>query len=554
MNEEASKPDSVDELPGDLRAAVERLKRSPVPEAAMQRALDRAARCASPVRWSDHRLTRKAVLGFAAAVAGFIALGLWFSRPADLWAEVVKAVQAKPWIHGTLRGAKLGQPHEFWISTSRALGGSRSGEQISFFDDRLRITYRYEPKEKVLYRLPASTADLAQGQQFLEIFQGLFRGDAELKAGFPGMILKAQKRGQTQKDGRKWDEYELHFLVASRPKADIRMTFVVDAQTRLPHSMTIENGESTEFTFDYPEDGPADIYALGVPKDAKLIDRVPTGDMSRILAAIQAARDRFDDFHAIVIEEESPDLPSSPGLPYLVWKKGKRWRVERGIFIQFRGGVAPNKDQQEWVREACKKASFSTLNVCDGKAVYEGDMEMAGGKHGNFELLGTADQAYSWCKKAMNAMPAKWCYPITFPSPNDRTEEDVNPKPSEGPPNTILFTSRVVNPRANKIPSFQRIWLDPTRGYAVVRRDFLHADTAVKPPTDQDSQELMDQWEQTPSGLWYPTRVRTGPLVNGPNTRATWYHFYLDFPADMPDELFKPAKRTVLTDRYPVDP
>ena len=99
---------------------------------------------------------------------------------------------------------------------------------------------------------------------------------------------------------------------------------------------------------------------------------------------------------------------------------------------------------------------------------------------------------------------------------------------------------------------FQRFWLDPMRGYAVTRTDIFRADPAVKPPSDQDQQELMDQWEQTPSGVWYPTRVSTGLLLKELKTGATWYHFFLDFQAEMPDDLFKPAKRTVLTDRYPV--
>jgi hypothetical protein len=329
------------------------------------------------------------------------------------------------------------------------------------------------------------------------------------------------------------------------------MTFVVDAQTRLPHSMTMKNvaGESAECTFDYPEHGPADIYALGVPKDAKLVDRLPTGDMSRFLAAIQAGRDRFDDFHAIVIRCGSADSFTGPGQPlpmaYLVWKKGQRWRIEVGIAPPqyLRDRVPPNKDKQQLVREACKQTFFTTANVCDGKSVYRGEMPKEGANR--FELAGTADQALWLCPDAMHAMPATWCYPITFNPPNDRTEEIVNPKPSEGPPNTILVTSRLVHPRANEIP-FQLFWLDPLRGYAVVRRDLRNTDPA-KPPTDRDHQDLMDRWEQTPNGVWYPTRVNAGSL-----SRKTWYHFFLEFPTDMPDDLFQPAKRTVLTDRYPV--
>jgi len=562
MNAEADRPDSPDELSGDLRAAVERLKQQPVPEAAMRSALDRAARCDSPLQRPPHRSRLIAVLGFAAAAAACIALGVWFLRPSDLWADVVKAVQAKPWIHGTLRGTSPGQSREFWISTSRAIGGARSEEEISFFDDRLRITYRYEPPKKILYRLPATAKDLAQ---LFEIFQGLFRGDAELKTEFSGMILKDQKRRQTEKDGRKWDEYELRLQIPSRPDDDARMTFIVDAQTRLPHSMTMNNrgGQSVEWSFDYPENGPADIYALGVPKDAKLIDRVPKGDMSRIYAAIEAGRDRFDDFHAIVVRGLPPDLSPGHGpgrefpMAFLVWKKGRRWRIEVGPAAALLEEPVPaNKEKKEWVREACRKGFFTTASVCDGKAIYEGNGSSDAKKRGTFEFVSTTDGAHA-CSygEAQVVMPFMRGYPPAFNQPNDRTEETLNLKPSEGPPNTLLVTSRLVDMRSHdpaRTFTFSRFWLDPMRGYAVVRYDLLFADPAVKPPTDRDRQELMDQWEQTPGGLWYPTRVGEGSLLNGFKTGATWYHFFLDFKADMPDDLFKPAKRTVLTDQYPV--
>jgi hypothetical protein len=43
------------------------------------------------------------------------------------------------------------------------------------------------------------------------------------------------------------------------------------------------------------------------------------------------------------------------------------------------------------------------------------------------------------------------------------------------------------------------------------RNDIRNTDPA-KPPTDRDYQEQMDRWEQTPKGLWNPTRVGTGRL------------------------------------------
>jgi hypothetical protein len=561
MSDNICKSNVLDELPGELRAAVERIKQRPVPQTAMHAALERVARIRDADRGQHDRLRLKAALGFAAAAVACIALGLVFLRPANLWAEVVKAVQSKPWIHVTLPGGEPGQSLEFWISTSRAAGGSRNPEEISFFDERLGIRYQYNLEKKVLYRLLISNEELAEGREFLETFQALFRGDAELKSGFRGLVLKDQKRSQTEKDGRKWDEYELHFQVPSSPNAEMTTTFLVDAQTRLPKTMTMKDsaGHARELTFDYPEKGPADIYALGVPKDAKVIDRVPTGDMSRILASIRTGRERFDDFQAIVVRSSSRESLGGPGeeipMMFLVWKKGNRWRVETGLPVPLtEKHFAANKGMKERAREASKKTFFEPLNVCDGKVVYEASL---GENRGSFRSVGTADQGPWLFSGPLKAMPFNWCYPDSFPPPNDRTEETVDLKPTEGPPNTIMVTSHLLHARDREIP-YQRFWLDPARGYAVVRCDILNADAANKLPTTLVSQELMELWEQAPSGIWYPTRAGEGSLWKDrkPDARGVmpfveWYHFFLDFRADMPEELFKPKKRTILKDQFP---
>ena len=79
------------------------------------------------------------------------------------------------------------------------------------------------------------------------------------------------------------------------------MLFRVDPNTELLSLVRWEcdtKGQhiATECRFDYPEKGPADVYDLGVPKTAKLVDRVPTADLAReywkppLRAGRQAAR------------------------------------------------------------------------------------------------------------------------------------------------------------------------------------------------------------------------------------------------------------------------
>ena len=83
MNDETYEPDSLDELRGDLRVAVERLKQRPIPQAAVDRALDRALHCDSRSRWAAHWSRRKALIGLAGAVAACLAIGFWLLRPSD---------------------------------------------------------------------------------------------------------------------------------------------------------------------------------------------------------------------------------------------------------------------------------------------------------------------------------------------------------------------------------------------------------------------------------------------------------------------------------------
>jgi hypothetical protein len=54
----------------------------------------------------------------------------------------------------------------------------------------------------------------------------------------------------------------------------------------------------------------------------------------------------------------------------------------------------------------------------------------------------------------------------------------------------------------------------------------------------------MDDFRQTPRGFWYPTKVSRVIRHNSPSAPEkirpqTTMYFFLGFPADMPDELFK---------------
>ena len=60
--------------------------------------------------------------------------------------------------------------------------------------------------------------------------------------------------------------------------------------------------------FDYPDQGPKDIYALGAPRDAQIDNYCPTGDVADIFAEVRKhIHKAYEGFVAIVIESASLD-------------------------------------------------------------------------------------------------------------------------------------------------------------------------------------------------------------------------------------------------------
>lgn len=74
----------------------------------------------------------------------------------------------------------------------------------------------------------------------------------------------------------------------------------VNPEKMLPDSGTITHGkEKVAITFDYPAEVPADIYALGVPRNAPVENRMPPPDPDQIIKIVQQHRRDFGNYLAI---------------------------------------------------------------------------------------------------------------------------------------------------------------------------------------------------------------------------------------------------------------
>ncbi|HEX8199207.1 MAG TPA: hypothetical protein VF590_01875, partial [Isosphaeraceae bacterium] len=246
-------------------------------------------------RWKARLLVGS---GMAAAAAVLALLTL--VRPGIAWAQVAEALRDRPWVHGKVVGPDGKELVEQWLSSDRRRGGERAGPLIAFHDYGGKILTRYVPDEGVVYRLPEPPEGATGEADFLRQVLELLRDPAgPPRFPFPGMELVGQSRGEVEEGGKKWVEIELALRVAGGSRGpDVSMRIRVDPATKLPTSLVFDAEDGKRYTaaIDYPESGPADIYDLGAPRTAKVVDRIPPDHVGRVMAGLEAGRRRFDDY------------------------------------------------------------------------------------------------------------------------------------------------------------------------------------------------------------------------------------------------------------------
>src|SRR5690606_10647321 len=120
--------------------------------------------------------------------------------------------------------------------------------------------------------------------------------------------------------------------------------------------------EAVEFLFRYPDTGPSDLYALGVPRETPVLnesepalvaaeaEKPEAENIQQILDGIAAAAKGFDDYFAIGILTPA-DAAWHAGTPMLIWHKGLKSRLEYGLVDPDTPAPKPpskDADQRDW--------------------------------------------------------------------------------------------------------------------------------------------------------------------------------------------------------------
>jgi hypothetical protein len=483
------------------------------------------------------------------------------------------AVLNQPWIHVRV-SYQDNREGEEWVSPSRQIWASRYPGWIQYEDYRLQVYDWFKPEENAVYRGPVVWQSRAES---LESMTAAFR--LLLEQGRPlekplahldflgpereAMKVLAQRIDRFTEVGRTWLDYR---LTVTEPKSSppLRLLFRVDPSSKLPGLCRMEGTRDgkpavSEMQFDYPEKGPADVYDLGAPRTAKLLDRIPTGDIKRILETLRAGRERMDDYRAVFVKRIE-------GLDYLWWTEvpeifyRKRDKFRRDFGYDWKDARSTTKrpadvvDLGKWWSERTSDFRYFPECVVQGSTIYVTETKMITDSDRSKHLDIASVSSWESNNWPGEMYPPEWSMrpefacrpPLGIGDPHLEPVLDLHR--AEGPAGCVLLrirhasTQGRINEKGIGIPDRYRYWLDPQRDFIVMRSDMVMNDEGGKEQITES--DTIEETARSPQGVWYATKVRRHfPAPPGKTAlNDEIYDIYVDFAAKLPDSLFEPPK------------
>ncbi|MGO8751216.1 MAG: hypothetical protein ACLQNE_35160 [Thermoguttaceae bacterium] len=507
---------------------------------------------ARPARRMVPRVGRYAALLTVAAALLVAVLLLRWDRRSVAWAKTVRAVAEKPWLHSmiTMPDGKKG---ESWFSPRHDVMATRSDEYTCWADLEQKTREYYEPKSNTVVRIPDDERGDGFGL-FAMVFRAFLSTETGRTIGAGRFKLIHRRQDVVVEGGNRWIEQRFELDDQDNPyQSELgagEWIVYVAPDTHLPFRLDQiilkKEGKGlgpskrwvVRYDIDYPEAGPANIYALGVPKTARMIDRLwepSRAEAKRLLGSVRAARWRSDSYYALVVEGPDDQDWLDYFLLYRTWRSGSRWRVETSSGDVRHHELRPkDADDATWWKQKAEKIRFVPYEVCDGKWLWRYKNTGEKSRQPAFPP-GLEKGAYIY---NANFHPEYFARPLAhLLSPEDAQPNDVklNAKPTSGPPHTLLLEVHDSNPGG--YPQIWRFWVDPERGYLVMRYEELVARDGKE---EIIRRHAIEGVTQDPDGQWYPTVIRI-------STRRTLteklsdsiMRCYYNFTSPMADSLFK---------------
>jgi hypothetical protein len=480
-----------------------------------------------------------------ATIAAILPLALLIFQvtPQVTLAQVTEELRAQKWIHAVEKGDRPAFM-EMWLSPEHQISAMKLGDVVRFANGRERAKYEYTPGRRwEIWKFPLGDKLEREIVPWNAVGQGREGIGPWL---FGNEAILGQQRKDVMENGKRMIEYEL--LMHGERKIILR----VDPQTRLPVYLTMppidKGGVLRRWEFYYPEDGPRDIYAMGVPRDAPLNDLMPQPEVAKMLDAMAESRRLIGDYRMTVKSEEN--------FSFVVWRKGERWRADSCLARTLDMPQPVGKAWDEWWKTRLEAGDAHLFYVCDGKKVM---FNAATG--GRKERMKQKWESEKWFGPSELLDPnagtmgggqniVREAFPDLAPRPG--TAYEFVKEPAEGPPGFVLVKTCALTTDGKVSHLWSR--LDPKKGYAQIQRISFGVRRDEKSPTPERAEEystiFLDDYQQSPQGFWYPGKIRTVrfarkkgevPEAKPVQISEEVRRYEFNFEAELPDSLFSIA-------------
>ena len=242
------------------------------------------------------------------AAAALIACGMlvWLGRlllplgqSTVTLAETLATMRTRPWIHVVQSGASDGGVYEYWeCFDARTRARKLPRGRISYANYGANVMYAYNPNANKI-TVSFTTDSYMVGPQWEPV---KLLSEAVERAAAAGTETS---REVAVENGVRVERIQVEYESEGRSLA---VTYVRDVARNVllrTEATVVKDGQTSrhETTFDYPDEGPADIYALGVPRPMQTVmDIRPEGPALALVDKIQERFERgFGDYLAVVL-------------------------------------------------------------------------------------------------------------------------------------------------------------------------------------------------------------------------------------------------------------
>jgi len=480
--------------------------------------------------WGIPARSRMAGLGVAAAlfVGAVVLVSVLCTGPLDgttaAYAKVAEAVRSVPWMRmrysgytlddrGNTTSAEGQRDTEIWYSFHAQVVIYRyAGGTIVYYDYAKREVQRYNPTAKriVVSAWPATRRSFGTASPWDWLEESIEQITSE------GGSLACKKE---RHNGRKVEVFEV-VAATGQGVATIHRRIFVDPLTSLPFAeeWTFINTKTGNpqlvetAVFDYPEQGPADIYGLGLSRDIPTVSGLPFPPWSDVSLTYQSfRRERLAQRYVAVVTQAMTIVGDPVTSVEVVYAEGSRLRQERH-FLYHRGAIGP-----QW-QEIKTQVGDTLDSILRWSRAYEARGEI-------MILLWVRDRFYDCRRDGYGS----WSLVDERVLPRERTEHDscgICPIAGLAWPDIRGYADIIQDDYARE-HGLIRVEGEQETFYLNPQRDYI---CQQRVPFGRDRTE-MTEFAQTETGRWYPRRIDDGGLK---------YTIYLDTDPEFPEGIFDP--------------